>query len=94
MPRRISPQRMRKIDIIAYSLWRKYIQPNVGRSRKKLKVIRLLLEAGPLLMSSNPIIKKVIGDGRGTDGFQAAMMTWNYLAAICRYYEFKLRRKR
>ena len=81
---------MRKIDPISYAFWQTYIKPHVKRSLAKTRAMRLLLKAGPLPGNKNPVIKRIIKDGRGMDGFQAAMMTWNYLTAICRHHELKL----
>ncbi|MFA6407366.1 MAG: hypothetical protein WCV80_01520 [Candidatus Paceibacterota bacterium] len=93
MDKGISLREMKKIDPISYALWRDYVKPHVKRSRLKVNGMKLIFEGGPSPKSSNPVVKKIIKDGRGMDGFQAAMMTWNYLAALCRHQEAKLQKK-
>lgn len=89
----VSPQEMRRIDPLSYDLWKKFIRPYVGRSMMRTRDMRQLLESGPSPTCPNPVIKKIIKNGAGMDGFQAAMMTWAYLAAVCRHHENKLRQR-
>ncbi len=94
---RVSPKRMAKIDHISYVLWKKCVEPYVRRSIKRTKALRLALERGPSPNVVNPVIQKIIKKGKfngGMDGFNAAMMTFSYLAAVCRYHEYKLRQQR
>ena len=86
----ISPQRMKKIDRISHELWKKYVKPYIGRSRVRTWEMLQLLQSGPLPRCSHPIIRKIFKDGRGMDGFNAAMMTWSYLAAQCRLHDRRL----
>lgn len=90
----VSPQRMRTIDPISYGLWQKYVKPYVKRSRKRTSEIKELFASGPLSNCSHPAIKKIIENRLGVAEFQEAMMTWNYLAAMCRYHERALSKQR
>lgn len=87
MKKSFSPKRMKQIDGIAYDLWKAYVQPYVKKSRRRASEMKLLFESRPGPGSSHPVIKKIVKDGRGIDGWHAAMMTWDYLAAVCRYQE-------
>lgn len=85
MKKGVSPKRMKKIDGIAHDLFVAYVSPYIKRSKRRAAEMLALFERKPMATSSHPVIKKIIRDGRGVDGMQAAMMTWGYLAAICRY---------
>jgi len=90
----ISAQRMKKIDPISYTLWQRFVKPFVGRSVVRTKAMRLLLLSGPTGTCSHPVIRMMVRSGLGMDGLNAAMMTWGYLASICRYHEIALRKSR
>ncbi len=87
-------RKMRSTDPISHSLWKEYIAPFVKQSVKRTRDLRSLLSRGPLPGNENPVIKKLFKDGRGMDGHQSAMMTFSYLAALCKDHERKLMRLR
>lgn len=96
-----SPREMKKIDLISYRLYKDYIEPVVGRSRKKVMTLKNEIHGGPPIMgkSTNLTIRKILKDGRGMDGMNAAMMTFGYLEAILQYQsqhllELSIRRKK
>jgi acid phosphatase family membrane protein YuiD len=84
---------MKRIDPISYDIWYEFVRPYVKRSIKRTKEVRVLFSKGPMPSHSHPLVKKIIKNKAGMDGFQAAMMTWGYLAAMCRFHERKLKRK-
>lgn len=90
----VSPRKMRTINPISYDLWRKHVEPYVKRSRKRTSEMKELFASGPMPGCSHPVIKKIIKDRLGVAEFQEAMMTWNYLAAMCRYHECMLDKQR
>ena len=89
----VSSQRERQIERASYYLWQKYVKPHVKRSLVRTRDFRRMMERGPMPGHKNPIVRQIIRDGRGMDGFQSAMMTWGYLAAVCRHHEKVLRRR-
>ena len=94
MSKTVSPQRMSTIDPTSYELWNKFVKPFVGRSRRRTNELRCLFEKGPMPGTDNPIAKKIISNRLGMEDFQTAMMTWAYLAAMCRHHERCLGAKR
>ncbi len=92
MVKAVSPERMKRIDPLSYGLWKKFIRPYVGRSRVRTREMRQVFESYPQASCPHPVIKKIVRNGAGTDGFHAAMMTWTYLAGVCRHHEQKLYR--
>jgi hypothetical protein len=85
---------VRGVDAIANALWRDYVRPFVGRSLKRTRVARKLFSGGPPVTSSNPLVQSILVDGRGMDGTNAALMTWGYLASLCRIHERRLKASR
>ncbi len=85
MTRAVSVRRMRTIDPLSCDLWRMHVAPYVKQSMRRASDMQRVFERGPGPTSNHPVVRAIIRDGRGTDGFQAAMMTWQYLASLAKH---------
>ena len=92
--RGMSPEKARARDLIAYHHWGAYVGPYVGRSIRRTREMRKFFERAPLPGNPDPIFQKMVKDGRGMDGLNAAGVTFNHLVMMLRYHERKLRRER
>jgi len=85
----ISPENLEKIDPISHGLWKRCVRED---EQKNHVVMRALIDeitnrGMSAWDSNNEVVQRMLEDGMGFDGFQAAMMTLNYVRSLARYYE-------
>lgn len=74
-------------DDITLRLWKSYVSLEEQNDVSTLKALLAEIINNPYpVNTTNPILKRMIADGTGFDGYNAAMMTLGYLQNICLYY--------
>lgn len=87
-PNSVSLEAMEVIDEIAFRLWTTYVTPEEQADPEVMRNLRLDIETDPYPVNpENPILKRMVEDGAGFDGYNAAMITLSYISSLCSYFE-------
>ena len=74
-------------DDIALGLWRRHVSAKEQGDKPTMKALLAEIQDNKYPVDTkNEILKRMMSDGSGFDGYNAAMMTLGYLRSICLYY--------
>lgn len=84
----LSLEELREVDEISYGLWTRCVTAEEQRDLPSLLALRDEIENNPYPVDpANPILKRMVEDGSGFDGYNAAMITLGYVRQLCLFYE-------
>jgi hypothetical protein len=74
-------------DNISLTLWKRYVTVEEQNSNSTMNALLLEIDTNSYPVDTkNAILKRMIDDGTGFDGYSSAIVTLGYIRNICKYY--------